>query len=123
MLGRPHNHSVGRTDYALGATPRANADDVPRRRWLILRDEGDLMHFTGELCCVCCGYVAGEIVGDDRLPLSTAQLKVSRHGPGVVRRAGERPRCGRCGGRLLVEPRDVIYFTPAREPARTRQPV
>lgn len=64
------------------------------------------MHFVGELHCICCGYVAGEIDGDRNKPFAAARLTPARNGPGFTVHLGERPRCGRCGGRLLLESRD-----------------
>jgi hypothetical protein len=64
------------------------------------------MHFVGELHCICCGYVAGEIDGDRNKPFTAARLTPALNGPGLITRLGDRPRCGRCGGRLLIESRD-----------------
>jgi hypothetical protein len=64
------------------------------------------MNFAGELHCICCGYVAGDVDGDPTKPISQARLTPARNGPGFTQRIGERPRCGRCSGRLIIQERD-----------------
>jgi hypothetical protein len=79
------------------------------------------MKFAGELQCLFCGYIAGDIDGDSNKPFSAARITQARNGPGVTQRAGERPRCGRCNGQLHLQSRDVVFRVAARDPERVPQ--
>lgn len=75
------------------------------------------MHVVGELHCIYCGYVAGEIDGDRDRSLAAARLTPARNGPGFIYRRGDRPRCGRCGGGLVVECVNDIFRRSPPAPA------
>ena len=83
------------------------------------------MFFAGELHCICCGYVAGDIDGDDGKSFWEARLTPARNGPGFNQQPGERPRCGRCGGRLIIQDRDeyirVAAVTPVSDAPKARK--
>ena len=71
----------------------------------------------GELHCYQCGYVAGQIEEKDGQPW---QLIPAASGPGVIMRAGQRPRCGRCGGSLYVDEVDVVSARAADRLSESR---
>ena len=82
------------------------------------KQEKNIMLFAGELHCLFCGYIAGDIDGDRNKPFSAARITRARNGPGFTLRAGERPKCGRCNGPLHIQHRDVIFQVSARDPER-----
>ncbi len=71
------------------------------------------MHVSGELHCMSCGYVAGDVDVDQRQAVWAGRITRAANGPGIMQQQGERPRCGRCGGRLLLEPREEIFRSAA----------
>jgi len=68
------------------------------------------MLMRADLKCYSCGYVSGQIEGDDRLP--TTAGKVSSQSPlGVPKRRPDgRFGCVRCGGPLYLD--DITYLRP-----------
>ncbi|MGH2458019.1 MAG: hypothetical protein ACRDIY_04050 [Chloroflexota bacterium] len=62
----------------------------------------------GELHCYNCGYIAAKFEGEHAGGNLRARLITPANGPGVRRRPGAPPRCGRCGGRLFMEDIEVI---------------
>ena len=68
------------------------------------------MLMRADLKCYACGYVSGQIEGDDKQPI--VRGKVSSQSPlGVPkRRADGRFGCVRCGGPLYLD--DVTYLRP-----------
>ncbi len=66
------------------------------------------MLMRADLKCYYCGYVSGQIEGDDKAPL--AKGKISTQSPlGVPKRRQDgRLGCVRCGGPLYLD--DVTYL-------------
>jgi hypothetical protein len=69
------------------------------------------MRMSADLKCYACGFVSGQIEGDDKEPIQRGKLK--SHSPlGVPKRRQDgRLACLRCGGALYLD--DVTYERPA----------
>ena len=68
------------------------------------------MRMSADLKCYVCGYVSGQIEGDDKEPIQRGKIK--SHSPlGIPKmRPDGRLGCLRCGGALYLD--DVTYVRP-----------
>ncbi len=81
------------------------------------------MKVIADVKCYHCGYVSGQLVGDDDGGVKTEVFRPAAGYPRATPRLGEPLRCGRCSGPVYLE--DVRPYRerlPEPIPTRRRRP-
>jgi len=68
------------------------------------------MMVRADLKCYACGYVSGQIEGDDRLIMARGAVSSASPLGAPKRRPDGRYGCVRCGGALYLD--DITYLRP-----------
>lgn len=68
------------------------------------------MRLRADLKCYCCGYVSGQVEGDEKEPLIKGRISAQSPLGMPKRRPDGRLGCVRCGGPLYLD--DVTYLRP-----------